>query len=97
MRRPDTIPDMGEVQLEIYFDPHDSATVHAELEELSEVPVNVNWRLVFNNGTSTRPHRQFNGHVTSFENSGMEKGSDLMASLGIAINGLITHGETTLT
>ena len=93
-RRPDTIPDSGEVSLEIFWDPGDAT--HTILEELMAVPENVNWRLVFNNRTGSRPHRAFSGHLTGFDASGMEKGSDLMASLTIAIDGEITAGTTTI-
>jgi hypothetical protein len=93
-KRPGKIPDQGKLSLQIQFNPAD--TTHTTLETMCRVPVVKNWRIVFNNDTTTRPHRQLRGFVSGFSVSGMEDESNVVADLEIEISGLITNGTTTI-
>lgn len=93
-KRPDLIPDPGDLEMELFFDPENAG--HEEIEDFMDAPEVRNWRLVFNNGTNSRPHRQFAAFPTAFPLSGMEKGSDLKANVTLALTGRITKGTTTL-
>jgi hypothetical protein len=94
--RGSAIPDMGELGLHIQFDPEDAD--HTRLRELvrSASGDPVNWRLVWNNGTNTRPHEQFAGWVKSFKPDSLEKGKDVEADVTIRVTGIPTRGTTTI-
>lgn len=93
--RPSKTPDNGELSMTIEFDPADVG--HLRLETLAATTATVNWRLVFNNETNTRPHRQFPGFITSFGYGGMETESNLTADITIKVTGPLTAGNTTIT
>jgi hypothetical protein len=94
--RGSAIPDMGEVGLHIQYDPADPD--HTRLRELvrSASGDPVNWRIVYNSGTSTRPHDQFAGWVKSFKPDSLEKGKDVEADLTIRVTSIPTQGTTTI-
>lgn len=97
--RASKIPEPGEVSLTVYLDPADA--IHQRLEGMVFDPpapgAEPNWRLVFNNNTNTRPHRQFAGFVTKFKYTGMQVEENLQAEMTIKVTGVITSGTTTLT
>jgi hypothetical protein len=94
--RGSAIPDMGEVGLHIQYDPADAD--HTRLRELvrSASGAPVNWRIVYNSGTTTRPHDEFPGWVKSFKPDSLEKGKDVEADLTIRVTGIPTRGTTTI-
>lgn len=93
--RPSSIPDPGEMSLTLLFDPQD--TNHQALQDDAYSPTVRTWRLVYNNGTTTRPHDEFSGYIKSFKTTGIEQDSDLQAEISIKITGTITRGTTTIT
>jgi hypothetical protein len=93
--RPSDFADPGEISFTVNYDPAEAT--HITLEDLARTPETVNWRLVYNNKTNTRPHRQFAGYVTSFKPTGFEVGSRPTADLTIKLTGPVTDGTTTLT
>jgi hypothetical protein len=93
--RPSDFADPGEISFTVNYDPEEAT--HVTLEGLASTPTTVNWRLVFNNKTNTRKHRQFAGYVTSFKPTGFEVGSRPTADVTIKLTGAVTSGTTTLT
>ncbi len=88
------IPDNGEVSFVALFDPANAT--HEKMEELFASGDTVNWRLVFNNDTNSRPHRQFAGFLTNWKPTGMEVDSNVEMNVTIKITGDISEGTTTL-
>jgi hypothetical protein len=93
--RPSDFADPGEISFTVNFDPAEAT--HVTLEGLASTPDTVNWRLVFNNKTNTRPHRAFAGYLTSFKPTGFEVGSRPTADVTIKLTGAVTSGTTTIT
>lgn len=79
-----TIPDNGELELTIYYDPKD--TTHQFCTGLMITPTQKNWQLVFSEGSIY----QFNGTLTKWKPTGMEVESNLEAEATIKVNGVVT-------
>jgi hypothetical protein len=78
-----TIPDNGDVTLKLWFDPEDTA--HKALEAKIDAPVIEYWRIVFNNGTASRPGRKFQGWASGWQSSGMVVDGYIEAELKIRV------------
>jgi hypothetical protein len=92
--RPSKVPDPGTLSMTIQYDPANVG--HTSLKTRSRTPTVNNYRLVFNNETTTRPHMQFAAFVTSFNPTGMEVEENLQAEVEFQVTGAFTDGNTTI-
>ncbi len=95
--RPGQIPDMGELSLSIFFDPANTGHQQLETDCLTPGPTTIrSYRLVFNNNTSSRPHREFKAFPTAFATNGMERNGNLGADVTLKVNTKPVSGNTTI-
>lgn len=83
------IPDSGTLQFQIQHSPND--TVHQDLEDYLDAGTTKNWKLVYVDGMAVPAHEIFAGFIVSYEKSGLEDESDLVADLTIRVTGTVVR------
>jgi hypothetical protein len=91
--RPSFIPDNGELSFSAQLIATD--TKHIQLEADIAAGVIRHYRLIWNNGTTSRPYRQISAYVKSFGRKGGEPEANIMIDVVLRATGVITGGVTT--
>ena len=87
--RPSRIPDAGELELSIFYDPND--TTHQIFPSRVKTPGTIDdFELIFNDGDTTPAQEAFSGFVSKFEKNGMEVDGNVGADITIVLTTLIT-------
>lgn len=89
--RPGLIPEVGEVEFTIQYDPNN--TLHISLASRVQTPVLDNWKVVYVDGMATPACDTFDGFVTKFDVQEVEgeTAKNLEATLTVQVTGVVVH------